>query len=536
MKTYTLIRAIAAIVLLAFSCLNLLAQSIEVSGNVSGLWDMDTVNVIGDIQVREVETLNISSGVKVIFRGPFAFDIQGNVLALGTDTSPILFTMADTTGFHIDTLPDGGWKNIRIENVNPSVDSSIFRYCQFEYGKAVSNDSVHGYGGAFCIRNTHKAAIENCMFNSNYAYYNGGAVYLENASVKICNNHFENNRCGQTFAFYGYGGGICSDWGEPLITHNMFTLNSSTGIGGGLCLRFSDCRVSHNFFINNYSALGGGFGILHIETCKHVIDNNLFAQNGALFFGAGISNGDCSPTYVNNTIADNHCDGGGGGFYCKDSVVPVLYNNIIFGNTQFGGEVNQVYLWDLLSQPNFYFNNIEGGKEDFYGTGGTAYFGEYLNNMDANPMFMAGQFSLMPASPCIDAGQPDTSGLMIPLADLAGNLRMVNGRLDIGAYENQTPVGYNAPSPQTSTDITIYPNPVRDVLHLKIHLKQRADVTINIFNTSGKKVFQFEGGMMKAGVHGFESSISELSLAPGMYHASVEVGTEKWEQKFIVFR
>jgi len=203
---------------------------------------------------------------------------------------------------------------------------------------------------------------------------------LENASIKICNNHFENNSCGQIFVYYGYGGGICSDWGEPLIKHNTFFGNTSTGIGGGLCVRFSDCLVSHNVFDSNYSALGGGFGILHIVTCNFVISNNLFTQNDALFFGAAISNGDCSPTYINNTITDNHCSGGGGGFYCKDSVVPVLYNNIIYGNTQFGGEINQVYLWDLLSQPDFYFNNIEGGKESFYGTGGSAYYGEYEND------------------------------------------------------------------------------------------------------------------------------------------------------------
>lgn len=312
----------------------LTADSIAVSGMVSGTWDVDTVQVVGNILVREAETLEILPGTLVLFQGEYYFEIQGSIKATGTEESPVLFTMNDTTEFHNDTIPHGGWKQIRIENIPVSVDSTVFRYCEFSYGKAVAADSTHGYGGAVCIRNTNRVSLSHCTFRHNYAYFNGGAVYLENASVSVENNHFEANRCGQTIAYYGYGGGLCTDRGAPVIRHNTFTLNSSTGIAGGLCVRLSDCPVSHNIFDNNFSALGGGLGILHVDTCRYVISNNLVINNGAAFFGAGISTNNCSPTYVNNTICNNHCDGGGGGFYCKDSVVPLMYNNILYGNTQ----------------------------------------------------------------------------------------------------------------------------------------------------------------------------------------------------------
>ncbi len=512
------------------------AQTIEVSGIVSGIWDVDTVKVVGDIEVREALSLNISPGVQVIFEGEYFFNIQGAVKAIGSDIHPIVFSIIDTAGFHNDTLPGGGWKNIRLEDIKASVDSTVFSYCHFEYGKAVSADSVYGYGGALCIRNSDKVSIENCTFYSNYAFYNGGAVYLENASIKLINNNFENNRCGQTFTYYGYGGGLCTDWGQPNIHQNTFTENSSTGIGGGLCVRFSDCMVSHNIFKNNFSALGGGFGILHIASCNFVISNNLFTQNSAEFFGAAISNGDCSPTYVNNTITDNHCIGGGGGFYCKDSVVPVLYNNIIYGNTQFWGEVNQVYLWDLLSQPNFYYNDIEGGKENFYGTGGTAFNGEYENNIDENPLFEPGQFSILPESLCVNAGTPDTSGLLIPETDLANNQRIVNGIIDLGAYENQQNVGIKNPGSSKFIGLKISPNPTYGIAKLSFEIKENPETIIRVVSALGKEVYQAFYENLEPGKQTFDIDFSDLVFPAGIYHIIIENGNIRMEEKIMILK
>lgn len=42
-------------------------------------------------------------------------------------------------------------------------------------------------------------------------------------------------------------------------------------------------------------------------------------------------------------------------------------------------------------------------------------------------------------SPAINRGCIDTTGLNLPLTDLAGNSRIVCNRIDIGAYETQTP-------------------------------------------------------------------------------------------------
>ncbi len=510
------------------------AESIEVSGVVSGTWAVDTVKVVGDIQVREGQSLTIAPGTLVLFYGSCFLDVEGNMDAQGLESEPIYFSMADTTGFSVDTIPDGGWKNIRIEDLDPANDTVRFSYCIFEYGKAMAADSVHGYGGALCVRNTDKVAVEHCLFKDNYAFYNGGAVYLENASIQISDNHFEGNRCGQLFDFFGYGGAICSDWSSPHIYKNLFTQNSSTGIGGAVCVRFVDCPLSHNIFDNNYSALGGGFAILHVHICRYAISNNLFSQNGALYFGAAISNGNSSPLYVNNTIADNHCDGGGGGFYCKDSVVPVLHNNIIYGNTQFGGQSNQVYLWDLLSQPNFYYNNIEGGSAAFYGTGGSAFSGDYENNLDADPMFEPDLFSIKTESPCINTGNPDTLGLWVPSLDLEGNMRIVGSAIDMGAYENQFPVNISETSVPSFELLKIFPNPASDWVQIIINLPENSFIKLSICDASGAAIHCLYEGFANEGESSYRWDFANSVLDGGLYFIHLETETDTVMQKILL--
>lgn len=524
------------IVLLALLCWvlihnNVWGSSIEVSGNVSGNWNVDTVYVVGNIEVEPSEILNINEGVKVIFQGPYFFKIEGCLVALGSLEHPILFSMADTTGFHNDTISDGGWKNIRIENLSQMTDTTQMSYCNFEYGKAIAEDSIHGYGGAICIRNTNRVSISNCNFKNNYAYFNGGAIYLENASIRVIGNSFDNNRCGQPQIYYGYGGGMCVDSSEAIIKHNYFSQNSSTGIGGGLCVRFTDCLIIHNIFDNNFSALGGGFGILHIDTCNFVISNNLVINNGSQFFGAGISNGDCSPTYLNNTIINNNCIGGGGGFYCKDSVVPILSNNIIYGNTQYGGEINQVYLWDNLSQPNFYYNDIQGGILNFAGTGGADFTGKYINNIDQDPLFEDNTYFPGLLSPCINSGNPDTAGMMIPEFDLDGKTRIVDDTIDMGTYEKQISSSIFNYKDNNIGFLQVYPNPASSNIQIDIEILDSDDITFFITNIKGiiiEKIYRKE---MQAGHHKLNWDLENFNS--GIYIFSLQTSKALLTRRFI---
>jgi predicted outer membrane repeat protein len=519
------------------------ADNIIVSGNVSGNWDVDTVNVIGDINISQGQSLLIQPGVLVQFQGSFNFDIKGSVKAIGSSDFPIIFTAADTTGFRIDSIPDGGWNGLRLSNVHPGVDSSLFTFCQFSYGKAVNADSLNNYGGAICIRKTNKVAISHCLFENNFAFYNGGAIYLKEANILIKDCEFTGNDAGRPVVPYGYGGAVSTDKGEPVIANNTFENNTSTGIGGALAVRFKDCPVHHNIFTGNYSALGGAIGILHIPQCYHSLNNNLIVGNSCAFFGGGVSNNVASPTWINNTIAYNHSYSYGGGFYCYDSICPNVYNTILYGNN--AGVGDQVYLFGTTSQANFYNCDVQGGPQQFGGSGGGAAFtGAYENNLDADPLFMMTEpylYALQPESSCINAGTADTTGLNIPEKDLAGNTRFFNNRIDIGAYESQVITGIND-GEVIFADAVLYspsPNPACVSTNISFYLLQRCTVNIQILDLEGKPVKLFPSQILNEGMHQICWDLSDHSgraLPAGMYVCQLNCGNRSFTKKITISR
>ena len=420
-------------IILAFSAR---ADHITVQGEVSGQWDCDTVFVEGNLLIPDGMNLSIAPGTRVVFNGVFDLRVEGCLQAVGLPVDSIYFTMADTTGFHIDTLAVGGWGGIRFDHNRTSNDSSLFSYCRFEFGKIADPDPEKGNGGALSINDFNKVRINHCLFTDNFSIYNGGAVYLDSANVVIENSVFLRNKSGLSVAPWGYGGGICSDNSEPEIRWNVFEDNLSTGVGGGLAVRFKDCDVYNNIFSENLSGLGGGLGVLHITDIYHRVNNNLIANNEAIYFGGGVASLDASPIYANNTISNNQAMYGGG-FYCKDSVSPDFFNTIIWGNTASVG--SQGYLFEVYSQADFFNCDVQGGPMLFGGSGGgEAFFGAYEDCIDADPLYIGGEenpFSLQWDSPCYDAGSWDTTGLHLPEYELAGNPRISHACVDIGAYE-----------------------------------------------------------------------------------------------------
>jgi len=498
------------LVLLTLSLLNSKANSISVSGNVAGDWNVDTVRVMSDILLQDGDSLVIHPGVLVEFHGPYSFYVGGFMHALGTPNDRITFDVADTTGFSVDSIPDGGWNGIQFYYTTVNVDSSIFDHCIFRHGKAVSADTLENHGGAICVRYFDKIRISRCLFEDNFAALNGGAIYLEGGSVRINQNEFLNNRCGPADSPWGYGGAICSDLSSPLISNNYFEGNSSTGVGGAAAIRFQDAAVNSNIFTQNYSALGGAIGYLHYYEYPFSQCNNLMYNNSSDFFGGAIASLDAGPTFVNNTVTGNYSTYGGG-FYVKDSIVPDIYNSIFWDNQAAVGP--EVYLWDAYASANFYYCDVEGGPELFGGSGGGAgYTGEYRDNLDLNPLFeypSNNDFHLSLNSPVQNMGTPDTTGLRIPSVDLDGELRIdIHAQvIDMGCYELQW-VGLGPDWTGSGRDnAVIYPNPAAD--HLII---QSSSVIskIQVLDSTGTMIMEVYPAMA-------ESFLQTNELARGIY-------------------
>jgi hypothetical protein len=88
-----------------------------------------------------------------------------------------------------------------------------------------------------------------------------------------------------------------------------------------------------------------------------------------------------------------------------------------------------------------YVNTLgwDPGKSDYnlyFGNG----VGPGVHNVIGDPRFTnadAGDFTPQPGSPVIDAGDPNTTVDTAGTTDFRGLPRIVNGRIDIGAYEAQ---------------------------------------------------------------------------------------------------
>jgi parallel beta-helix repeat protein len=158
-----------------------------------------------------------------------------------------------------------------------------------------------------------------------------------------------------------------------------------------------------------------------------IIANNVFtggSGNCLISFWGG------SPRIVNNTFFDNQpLDSLISVNNHMRSGIPVVANNI-FANNQSLDVVRAIN----GAQPEVSFNMLWDNRirnEDFRG------FTPGLGNKWENPCFIdpdSGDLRLSPSSPAIDAGDNDSILPFLP-ADMPGNSRVVNGTIDMGAYE-----------------------------------------------------------------------------------------------------
>ncbi|MDY0102994.1 MAG: choice-of-anchor Q domain-containing protein [Lentimicrobium sp.] len=447
----------------------------------------DTIYITNNVLVGAGDSLVFNEGSVVLFTSHFMIEVKGRIVARGSAQSPILFTIDDTTGFTNPQFPRGAWNGFHFTETPADSDSSIFTYCNFSYTKALG-DSLDKFGGVFNLRSFSKIRIEHCGFYNNYAWHWGGAIFGEHADIQLENCLFEHNSCGQAGPPYGYGGAICFRNSSPIIHECSFIENKSTGIGGGASFEYANAEVNGNLFLGNKSGLGGALGYMRSEPINPLV-NNVFVQNGSVFFGEAIACIRSNPVFLHNSIVDNENDSFGGVFYCNDSACPTVINSILYNDSAPLGY--EVYLWDNISLPMFTNCDIRGGKDAFGGTGSEGYAAAYNSNIDTMPELVnSGQYYglITEASPCIDAGSIDFNLPGYPSTDFRGYARILGQAPDMGAFEYKSDLGIDEMA--NTNKMVCYPNPFSDFVTITLPESKNTEHLIQIFTISGQKIYE----------------------------------------------
>jgi len=335
---------------------------------ISGVWSLDNspYNINCDIEIPNNETLIIEPGVEINFTGHFMLNVQGQLLAEGNANNFITFNAENE---------EIGWLGVRFIETTSNNDFSKINFCKFENGNAnIFDGSEKFIGGAIYLKNFSKVIISNNTFQNNKAGA-GAAIGCNNSSPTIARNLIKSNQAGSEITS-GYGAIECRYGSCPIITNNIIEENSATGLnyaaGAGIRLVFnSHAIITGNIIRNNYIISDGnlseGSG-LYIHTSDPILLNNVIYDNyvipavshgsgGAIFFY------DSEAYLVNNTIKCNTAaEGGGLWFKLSD---PNFFNNIIWHNETISSNDEQIFFDDEESDPNFYYNNIQGGQDNF---------------------------------------------------------------------------------------------------------------------------------------------------------------------------
>ena len=492
------------------------AQTIEVLGLLSGTWSADTIRVIGDVKIQD--SLCIQAGTTVLFDNYYCIKVENgaSLTAMGTESDSIFFTVADTTGFHAFNVGRGGWNGIRMDKAG----KAKFEYCRFQYGKAALDNDQDG--GALRIFDCNDVEIGHSTLFCNFSREHGGALNAKNSKVIIHDCDINNNLTYSQIdtIYFMYGGGLRFLKCNVEISTTNFCYNyGETAIGGALSIDSCTARIDRCHFEHNYGINGAGLYMIRCYDNPCSIINSLFANNTSEHFGGGLAISDSSPLIANLTVADNHSIGvncGGIFFYQHSS--PVLWNCIIYGNTNHTPLDEPVQMWSWTYDgyaPMFHNCLVQYGFENI---SNHEIITVYENCIVEDPLFSDPDnenYRLSTESPCVDAGALETPTEILNGLDLDGHQRVSDNCIDLGAYEyDLTGVLETSSKDQL---LHIVGNPISMSSYAEIECESAGGVFVKVYSIDGKLLFYKNLGKTQIGLNRIEIGDLFQNLTNGTY-------------------
>ncbi|MGA7497522.1 MAG: dockerin type I repeat-containing protein [Isosphaeraceae bacterium] len=398
----------------------------------SALPDLSNTTGLMDIEGPGASSLTVarSSAAAADFR---IFTVDANVQA---QLVGLTITRGRANAYYGGGIDNGGTLTVADSSV---IGNSVLIYSGgFTGGGGIENES----GATLTVTNSIVG------YNSVPIGGQGGGI-SNDGTMTVTNSSIDNNSAPSSFASGGSGGAGIINLGTLTVTNSTID-NNSAGAGGGGIGNNGTLTVTGSTIANNSAAAGGGILNDSLEGSM-TVTNSTIAGNSATATsfnpgdGGGIWDFNGPLTVTNSTIADNNVPSGGlGGGLDDGSTTAILDNTIVAINTSGGATPNDIA--GTVSSTSAY---------NLVGIGGS---GGLVNGINGNQVGVADPglsrladnggstetIALLTGSPAIDKGSnalavdPTTGQPLTTDQRGPGFPRIVNGTVDIGAYEFQT--------------------------------------------------------------------------------------------------
>jgi hypothetical protein len=236
-------------------------------------------------------------------------------------------------------------------------------------------------GGGICCDHTSPTILNNIISNNGAGWASsngyGGGVYSSGGSPVIFSNTITQNWVSVYYGGLSHGAGLYLKGGTPIVVANTISENenytppggpASPGQGGGIFASYTNALIAKNLIQDNKAFSGIGICVYggNVSIKSNIIISNSITWQGG--YGGGICLNYCSSLIENNIIAYNHTPNVAGGIRCHNCS-PLIVNNVICNNWtgNSGGGINCHSSSPTIANTILWDNSAPTGPEIWIG-------------------------------------------------------------------------------------------------------------------------------------------------------------------------
>ncbi len=411
-------------------------NQILVNGNVSGAWTNNNTYIVnGNLTIPFGQTLTVQQGTSIRFNGHYSITANGVFSAVGSQSSPIIFTSNKINPTSND------WHGIVL-----NTPGSIIEKCSLEYffigveinncNPSISENEFRNFYGSAIVTNNSSSIIQNNWIHDFKDYEWSIGIQLEGTGGAIVECNKIHN---------GGGRGVFANTNGIVRNNEIYNINE---IGWGILVNYNSPRIENNFI--HHCKVGIDIGNNISLPVDPLIINNTITNNSK--FGITFTESSGSSSIVNNIVINNGISGVKQNY--ASAGPSVVSHNLVWNNPNNYSNIQILGIGQIVS------TNSNGDPIDSY------------YNLCQDPLFSPVP-NLNSNSPCLNAGDFSYSNNI-------GFTSTLSCTSFVSAVKNHT---------RKLFSLNMFPNPSNGIVNIQSD-NLSSFCVLEIFNTIGQKVFE----------------------------------------------